>query len=512
MKSHIILSLSVLLTFALSAGAQNARYSVNKYKENGSSYDDRLNMNSDMENFSRYTMRRFPSLVGWTKEKDSIPERNVNILLVEYSNDIKKTEHKAWESAHTSISHLMAGGEYAIKGVGILYGQASYSKEKEHDIFSNYTSRPADYYPYLVGDTVNIGNPSNERYTVHGGISLGKDKFRYGIAAYYEGIAAAKKNQPRSSVYNYMFRFSLSAAYTGNGSQLALKLYPEISHQSIRVSSSLLTYRYLQYYGFGMWNRTESPADYNYSREASIKGIGTELIYHHQPQTLNDWELMLTAGFNHRHMKTEEANFKNLFESKTNHISHSIFTKKRLGGNTTFCLSYQGMENMRDGLENVYQSIRQESEQELYNYEKVGTSKLYDCHLYDEQVRARISHDIFKGIQIGYFLGLNYFETEENYDMPKLNEQLQSYAPLLGASFKYGDKNNDFDIEITAKRDNIKRHATQKAASTYGVSVCSTEMYYTRTLRNGKQIGCEMNAILSSRHDSTFNIGIFYLF
>ena len=236
--TRLILTQALVMAACVAALAQN-RSDYLRYAAPVQSQEDRAETETDIECSADYIFARHPELRALAYRNT----RRNTVLSAGY--DYWRT-HGDWlhyNGNRTASLEAMAGSEAVIKGVGLLYGSATYQRSRQHGTYQNYAVRPADYAPYTIGDTVSTGSVQNERYVVQGGLSMGSGRFRYGVSGFYEGIAAAKEDQPRRSVYSYWFRLAFGAAFNTPRWVAALKVYPEINKQSISASSTVTTYK-----------------------------------------------------------------------------------------------------------------------------------------------------------------------------------------------------------------------------------------------------------------------------
>lgn len=421
--------ITALVGITTTAAAQQ-RYDIQQYDgQNESSLEDARPAFNDIENAQLYSWSSHPALVDWM----SLRRKAHSIVKATFSNDATSGLYIHYRGKQTVAGELLAGGQMKIKNIGTLYGHASYAMTGRKGMHENFTVRPDDYRPYLVSDSTSNGKTSYETYRLAGGFSFaGHHGWHFGVSGLYEGIALAMKDQPRHSAYSYWFRLGFDVAKTTPRWVAALKVWSEINKQSITANSSLTPYRYLQFYGFGQWNRRETTSGYSYARQMRILGAGGNVLFSLLPDEEGGWQATLDAGYNYRWMETEETSYKKLFAAKTHYLTHNLAVSKGIGRNVRFHLLVSGLAASRNGQENVYENRRVNEEQNLYDYILVGKNELYKNTWYEENMRLKAVWQATKEHAFSLSGGACIDGFKEEYSMPDLLSENHS-ATLSGA-------------------------------------------------------------------------------
>ena len=446
--------LLVICLFCLSCStgqAQNdLRYNLSKYTHPlSTSYNDADANHSDLENAERYLFRLHSTLVNWLNGQDTINHRERNMLSTSFVMQHLTGDYLHTEGNRNTSADVVAGGDMRIKGLGTLYGQVAYRRQKQRNVYFNYTTRPDDYTPYLVSDTVSVDDIYNEWYTIEGGLGARKKHFHYGISGFYEGIATAKETQPRRAVYSYWFRLAMNMAQINNRWLWSVRLYPEINKQSISVSSAVSTYRFLQSYGFGQWNRKESTSGYNYHRQYKILGAGSDATFHLLPTFNGGNEATLYLSYNYRWMQSEETSFKNLYATKSHHLSHQLHAKKTLGKLVDLYFQLDGQTTFRQGEENIYENKKVNQEQSLYDYVQVGTNHLFHHNEQTEHLQLKAIWKASTSHAWGIHGGSVFYRYEDRYDMPKLKTATSALAHHIGLNYQLTLPKDQLDCNMS---------------------------------------------------------------
>jgi len=411
--------------------AQNS-YERHRYDAPTSSHNTALLPQNDIEYAAKYILQTHSALVDRLAAEDSLHR---TVIRIEGANRLTRGDFLHYEGNHANSLGITAGGSVRVKGVGTLFGSVAYVRNKMRGAYQNYAINAADYAPYLVGDTVSNGAVASERYFVQGGLSHTRGSWSYGVSGLYDGTAAAKDSQPRRSVYSYWLRVALSVAKTMPHYVLSASVYPEINKQTIAASSTLTTYRYLQSYGLGQWNRKESTPGYAYSRDMKIIGVGADVLFQLPKRSEQSWSMLLAAGFNYRYMQTEESSFKNLYATRNYRLTHSVAASKSLRRDVELHLLLQGELLVRRGEENVYEDKRQDAEQSLYDHVLVGTNWLYHLSTMSEQLQSKIVWQAARQHFVSGFVGARLDHYSERYDSPQMNIKHLSLTTNVGLGY-----------------------------------------------------------------------------
>lgn len=521
------------------AALAQTRFDYRRYDAPEQSQADCAETGTDVECTAGYIFARHPEL----RALDYNKSRRNTVIGIDYDNWRTHGDWLHYNGNRTTSIGATAGSEAFIKGVGLLYGSATYQRARQHATLQNYAVRPADYAPYTVGDTVSMGSVQNERYVVNGGLSMGSGRFRYGVSGFYEGIAAAKEDQPRRSVYSYWFRLSFGAALNTPRWVVALKVYPEINKQSISASSTVTTYKYLAFYGFGQWNRKESSAGYSYRRQMQTLGIGGDAVLRMRAVAPDDWDITANAGYSYRRMQTEESSFKNLYLTSTNRVTHNIVASRHLGS-MQLHLRLSGEAAWRNGDENIYENRKQDASQSLYDYVRVGTNKLYSSSDITESLAARLVVATGRGSHATLNIGAAYDRHREQYDMPYMVVASTGVTPsvALGYCASLGRNRLDWDATFSMRKAIDNEYAvTQTPSATEHVQAyipylirgeenwrIASSLVVAHALRHG-EVGINARAsytrrtsapysegytipICGSRNERLVSVGVFYAF
>lgn len=520
MRKSIILPVITAIAATAATAQTTARYELQKYGSAGSSYEADRPATFDIENTRSYAMYRHPALVGLSA--DTVAPYNA-LVQAAYSNENSDGDYLHYRGNRIWEGSLMAGGEMNVKGIGTLYGHASYGRGKNHGIYQSYAVRPEDYAPYFVSDSVSTGTLTAERYLIEGGLSMSHRDWRYGIGMFYEGIDGSKDTQPRRSVYSYWFRISLSAARITPQWILSAKVWPELSRQSTSASSPVQTFRVLQFYGFGQWNRKESTTGYSYARDSKISGAGGELLFCTNPATAAAWRITASAAYNFRRLRTEETSFKELFHTSTHHLNHTVSLTGNPWGGTCLSVLLTGEASFRSGQENVYERQRQDEDQSLYDYVKVGSNNLYNCSRGTETLLAKATWNAAATHTFGVLAGVTADWYRERYDMPEMTVENRGLTPQGGVGYTFDNGWYFLDLEVVAlyRMATYNRYAVPSSALTQFETAQAYIPYLLRgenrwqlqsslvaTRRIGRgQLGASVGAAYGKRTDAPYVAG-----
>lgn len=424
-------ALTAMALLPLPSAAQT-RYELRRHDAPADSYESVWIESRGVESASMYILQAQPSLVG-ILAKEAGGART--LIRLDGACSHTRGDFVHYEGRRNAYAAVTAGGQRSVNGVGTLYGRVSYSRSTRRGAYQNYAESPSDYAPYMVGDTVSDGATGHERYFVSGGLSRTSGSWHYGVSGLYDGTTASKESQPKRSVYSYWLRVALSAAKTTPKTLFAVKVWPEINKQSISAYGTKTSYRYLQSYGLGQWNRKESASGYSYGRDMRILGIGAEAVFRLLPMTEKSLDATFSIGYNRRDMQTEEASFKNLYATTSRLLTHKAAVSRAAGGRFGIHLLLQGELLLRSGRENVYESRKQDGGQNLYDYVLAGFSRPYHLAAFRESLQLKAVRRIAGNRSVSVGGGARLECCDESYDAPKMG--IRNLSATADISFGY---------------------------------------------------------------------------
>ncbi len=560
-KNYIVL---VLLVVSLLCKSQSdLSYQLNRFDKKVSTYEDVSSQIFDIENNYIYILRRNPAFIDlYYNNADSTLNsyqikrmRPSAILLGSASFDKTNGDHVFYDGNKQFEGSVLAGGEKIIDGLGTLYGSASFSSGRKKNIYSNYATNPSDYYPYLVGDTLGVGDINNEKYEISGGFSFKHKGYYYGLGGTYTGISSSKVTDPRLSVYNSWLRLDFGIAKIIKNNLYSVKIYPELNRQNIDANNyTQKAASYFLYYGFGEWNRKESTIDNAYKKLMTINGIGADITYKRLSTNDNSINYTFNFVYNYRSMNTEDLMgassltsraYKNLFSSTTHHFSPNFILSKRYK-DFLFFLLLTGNNNIRKGTEHVYEKVSSsENNSSLKDYVKVGSNKLYSQNSYSNSAQFKAIYNL-SPIRSLHFLGrINYDYYEEKYISPHRRICNQFFTPSIGIGYNSIFNKNSLEINLvfSAKRaiDNVfdlpavdKETIIQQAYIPYLIrgednNTFSSEITYSHSVNQKSKIGSRVSFLYGQRTKAPYitslsqfvdpnreslrlNLNLFYIF
>lgn len=559
-KNYIVL---VLLVVSLLCKSQSdLSYQLNRFDKKVSTYEDVSSQIFDIENNYIYILRRNPAFIDlYYNNADSTLNsyqikrmRPSAILLGSASFDKTNGDYVFYDGNKQFEGSVLAGGEKIIDGLGTLYGSASFSSGRKKNIYSNYATNPSDYYPYLVGDTLGVGDINNEKYEISGGFSFKHKGYYYGLGGTYTGISSSKVTDPRLSVYNSWLRLDFGIAKIIKNNLYSVKIYPELNRQNIDANNyTQKAASYFLYYGFGEWNRRESLKDNVYKEQMTISGIGVDIAYKKLRSKDNSIDYTFNIVYNYRNMNTEDRygegtireTYRNLFTSRTHHFSPNFILLKK-HRDFIFILSLAGNNNLRKGTEYVYERVSTSStNSSLMNYVKVGSNKMYSQNSYSNSVQFKAIYNL-SPVRSLHLLGrINHDYYEEKYISPHKRICNQSITPSIGIGYNSIFNKNSLEINLgfSAKRaiDNVfdlpavdKETIIQQAYIPYLIrgednNTFSSEITYSHSVNQKNKIGSRISFLYGQRTKAPYitslsqfvdrereslklNLNLFYIF
>lgn len=442
--------LSALTLASVQAMAQNTiLYNYKKYATSEQTVvDSHRWMNNDLENTQAYMARSTVSLLDFLTAKGDtmafghLRRPESNLLSVSVSNANTPGQFLHYEGKRRTFADVLAGGEMHIDGVGTLYGMASYQSGMTTQSSFNYATHPEDVAPYFVSDSVGCSKMQRETYTVMGGYSFRKGKLNFGLEAFYEGIALSRTRNPRLANYSHRINVGFGASLVMPRDIVALRFSPEWSRQSMTATSLQDGLRFFEFYGFGLWNRRETQGATAYGRQHSFLGLGTEVSWMHD----GSWNWALSASWLRRTMDSEEASFKELFASTTNHMQQQVVVSHGFGS-TSLYLQLTAGEHLRKGREAIYQQQVIDADAGLVDYVKVGTNSLYTQNQYDADLRVKVLQAIGTSSSVGLVGSGTYRSYEDRYVSPQMS--IKNNVFVAGVSAEYATRRKGVELETS---------------------------------------------------------------
>lgn len=458
LRIYLISLLFILAHIAVAQGEANIQLNKNK-----TTYDlqDFANKSFEIELLNWYTLRNNPAFHHYFSQEQS---KTIDFKNIEDKNSIEASfmtnkttgEYLFYEGNRQTKGSASASGKMILEGVGTLFGTASYANENKKNTSLNYATNPLNYYPYLVADTLGIGNQKYETYYLDGGFGFNHRGIYYGVGASYQGIAASKITDPRLSIYDSWFKIDLGITKSFNRHLIAAKVYSEFNRQKIAASSSLFEApSVLQFNGFGTWKSTEVKATRSYDRLLSINGYGAELTYKKLKKESQDLGYDFSLMYNYRRMTTEdnsqlgfESNTKlNLFSRNTHRISPSISVNKRLS-TIDFTLLLSGNNEISKGTEHIYNSQKVSGEQNLYDYIKVASNKFYSQRNFANSATFKLIYPMNATHAYHLLASIQHRYYEEKYVYPNKKIKNVSLSPALGIGYNARFKKNSLAFNL----------------------------------------------------------------
>lgn len=457
MKKYALLFFIALMPAVQILAQDDTAYRLKSYDISlHDNFDVRRERNDDPENSTAYALTgavapvRYLSLMPDSMRWGWVPKGS-SIVVANFDNRNGTGYYLHDEGRQRTFGSLTAGGQIS-RNRGTLYGMASYRNGQRTDVELNYATHTEMWKPYLVGDTLGAGRISQEIYTVMAGYSTDYKRFLFGLEARYEGIAQARKHNPRHSNYSQLTRLTLASGYHYGKGLVNLALSPEWGSQQISASSLVNGMRYFVFFGFGQWNRRESMAAVAYGRLQKMSGFGAKSTWIHR----GAWNIMMEVGWNYRKAEFEESSIKRLFTTHTHSFSQQINIGK-VRHDWALFVQATAMENLRKGQEGVYENQLRDPEQGLYDYTLVGTNKLYSRNRYLCDLRAKFVSK-FSGSAKWYVLaGVSVQNYDETYKSPT---QKVSYTTL----------SPDFSTGVNCTFGKVETRLSAGATLRYGLA------------------------------------------
>lgn len=526
MKKSGITLLFVFFSF-FGRSQSNLDFLLNRFEINSINYNNTNRAIFDVENQSLYTLRENPAFMHWycsnlNKKYHSSPQTAI-ISSLNYTN--VEGDYIPFDGNKTLEGDILAGGKKTRLGVGTLYGIVFYGVKEREKTFLNYAVNPQNYSPYFVSDTLGMSKKKDEKYLIKGGFGFRHKGLFYGIGGLYQGTASSKLTDPRLSVYDAWFRLNFGVALTHKNKLFALNLFPELNRQSISASTHLQrTTKYLQFYGFGAWNRQESLAGNVHKSLYTIKGLGAGLSIRKLQNTNSKFLYSMNLSYNFRRMKSEtidskRGSYKNLFSSSIHYINPEItFTLNNYS--FTHYLLLTGTNYYKIGTEHVYENTKVSHTQDLYDYIKVSSKKMYHQYFFSDYFLFKSIYKYSKKHSFQFLVGTGFKHNEESYEFPQKTLKEQSLTPTIGIGYCGSFDRNSlvFNLRFSTQRQlssSFKLPLNEKNIIWKQVYIpylmrsehnnqIHSDLLYTQTIRKDRKIGVKLSFMYAKRIDAPY--------
>lgn len=118
-----------------------------------------------------------------------------------------------------------------------------------------------------------------------------------------------------------------------------------------------------------------------------------------------------------------------------------------------------GNENVKKGVENIYENQIQNKEQYIYDAKKVGSGQLYKARSQSVDLRAKYILPLSIKHQVYMMAAANYYGYQESYVSPRMKITNHSFSPSLGTGYAMSNTKNslvaDFLLDM---RQGIKNY------------------------------------------------------
>ncbi len=450
---------------------------IDKYKTRSESFNHNTHVIFDLENYEYYASIDNPAYVQFYRDQlakaDSARANDFLSLATEYGYKDTDGEYLSYKGRKSVLGSIQATGETGYKGVGAMYGSISYEMRNDSDTKLNYTHRYMDYYPYIVADTVSIGDTKSDSYKIDGGFSFKTGKVYLGLAGSYAGVVSRRLTDPRYSNYHSLLSLDFGMGYEFNRHILLAKISPRFSWQATAVNDySLRGAKYYQLYGFGLWNRKESAGGYSYNRMMTTNGVEFGTSFSRVRAGKKELGYLFDIDASYNSMNTLETNSKNLFSSATFYINPEASLFGSINDWDLNILTGYHLSN-RKGTEHTYEKQLVDEENKLYDNVKVASSELYSLINSSLNLQMKAAYNISSIHKIHMLAGGVAEHYEEKYEAPYRAIKNTWIDSHIGLGYSLGLDRNDLDIFLSA-------HKTYNMSNTMDVNL--VDDYLTREL------------------------------
>lgn len=362
-----------------------------------------------------------------------------------YASGKLKGDFLPYEGNAFDDFRISGSGEYSIKSAGTIFGSARYARGTHENIGWSATRNAELYRPYLSSDSTG-GDFHYEDYEVKGGYSFQLDTWFFGVSGSFHGEQAHRKTDPRALNNTTWLNLGVGAARLFNEHLLMVQagFARNKQHLSLRYWRPGQQDCFFVGYGFGLYDRRESPISFGYSRMYYIKEGTGSVVY----QSPDRYPLKVQAGFGYRYdyMHTEESSIKDLYASRTHHLNPNI----RIGWNPhpsfAFTLLWENRMNRRKGYENIFEQYLVDKNNNIYDFRLIDTRQNYHSSQQEDLFQLKGCYRITPSHSLELMGGVELFQRSEKYKGESYRVRNHTVSPHAGIGYKMNKEKAELDI------------------------------------------------------------------
>jgi len=281
-----------------------------------------------------------------------------------------------YEGRGSADRRIGAYGEHTTPHSGTLSGSLQYAQGTHRNIGWSAMRLPELYLPYISTDSCG-GHFRFDCYYAEGGYGFAMKQWTLGAKASFYGEQAHRLTDPRALNTTTWLRFGLGAARHMGSHLLMLDAGygRNKQHMRLRYWRPGQQDRFFVCYGFGLYDTRQSGVAFGKSRMYYVDELSARLQYL-SPRN-GRLRLHASLAYDHDHMKTEESDIYNLYESRTHRLSPLLRLTYAPQDYWHFDLMATADIALRKGYENIIEEYLIDKDNNIYDFRTIDTRQNY---------------------------------------------------------------------------------------------------------------------------------------
>ena len=411
--------------------------------------------NADMSLQSAATLYANPVYTHWVCQGDTTLHRPTAIVYAGLSGADGKGDFLPYEGDGSTDYRAGAYGEYATSRSGTLSGSIQYAQGKHRNIGWSGTRLPELYAPYFSTDSCG-GDFKFESYYAEGDYGFSLQKWTLGVRASFYGEQAYRLTDPRALNNTTWLRFNAGAArHLGRGLLMLDAGYGRNKqHMQLRYWRPGQQDRFFVCYGFGLYDTRQSGVSFGKSRMYYIDEYNARLQYL-SPQD-RPWRLHVSLAYAFDHMKTEESDIYNLYESRTHHLK-PIVRLTYAPADWHFDLMAEADIERRRGYENIIEEYLIDKENNIYDFRTIDTRQNYRRNTCRTSAALRAARQTGR-VELSLQGGITFTGYEEKYGAGNYLVKVNTLTPHAKAAIDWQGRSDGITLSLLYARQEVGSH------------------------------------------------------
>ncbi|MBO1363128.1 hypothetical protein JHU38_04945 [Prevotella sp. A2931] len=394
-----------------------------------------------------------PAFTQWHKQNDTTLYKRSAIVYAGLAGADSKGDFIPYEGNAYTDYRIGAYGEYTTPRSGTLSGRIQYAQGKHRNIGWSAMRLPELYFPYISTDSCG-GDFKFDSYFAEGNYAFTLNEWTLGAKASFYGEQAYRLTDPRALNNTTWLRFNTGVARRFGRSLLLLDVGygRNKQHVQLRYWRPGQQDRFFVCYGFGLYDTRQSAVSFGKSRMYYIDEFNARLQYlSSQTRSLR---LHASLGYSFDHMKTEESDIYNLYESRSHQLSPLIRLTFDPRNDWQFELGAMGAIILRKGYENIIEEYLIDKENNIYDFRTIDTRQNYIRNTGRFSAALKASRRIAR-LELSLQGGATTESYEEKYKVDGHRIRVSTITPHVKIGIDRQGTRDDIGLSILYARQRV---------------------------------------------------------